>query len=73
MDSITTNFADLVFNDKAMRERMPEAAYATLKDTIRIGKPLNPDIADIVADAMKAWAIEKGATHYTHWFQPLTG
>ena len=73
MDSITTNFGELVFNDKAMRERMPAEAYATLKDTIRIGKPLNPDIADIVADAMKSWALEKGATHYTHWFQPLTG
>ena len=63
MDSITTNFGELVFNDKAMRERMPAEAYATLKDTIRIGKPLNPDIADIVADAMKSWALEKGATH----------
>ncbi len=73
MDSITTNFAELVFNDAVMRERMPGEAYATLKDTIRMGKPLNPDIADIVADAMKSWAIEKGATHYTHWFQPLTG
>ena len=73
MDSITTNFGELVFNDVVMRERMPGEAYAALKDTIRMGKPLNPDIADIVADAMKAWAIEKGATHYTHWFQPLTG
>lgn len=73
MDSITTNFAELAFNDAVMRERMPGPAYATLKDTIRMGKPLNPDIADIVADAMKSWAIEKGATHYTHWFQPLTG
>ncbi len=73
MDSITTNFGELVFNDIVMRERMPAEAYAALKDTIRMGKPLNPDIADIVADAMKAWAIEKGATHYTHWFQPLTG
>ncbi len=73
MNSITANFGEMVFNDAVMKERMPEAAYATLKDTIRIGKPLNPDIADIVADAMKNWAIEKGATHYTHWFQPLTG
>ena len=73
MDSITTNFGELVFNDVVMRERMPGEAYAALKDTIRMGKPLNPDIADIVADAMKAWAIEKGATYNTHCFQPLTG
>ena len=56
-----------------MRERLPKAVYKELKKTIELGKELNPQIADTVANAMKDWAIEKGATHYTHWFQPMTG
>jgi len=62
-----------VFNDAVMKERLPKETYEILKSTIKEGKSLDSSIADIVADAMKEWAIEKGATHYTHWFQPLTG
>jgi glutamine synthetase len=66
-------FGSNVFSDKVMRQRLPKETYKTLKATIEKGTPLRPDVADIVANAMKDWAIEKGATHYTHWFQPLTG
>lgn len=66
-------FGSNVFNDAAMRERLPKAIYKELRKTIELGKELNPAIADTVANAMKDWAIEKGATHYTHWFQPMTG
>ena len=62
-----------VFNDKIMRDRLPNDVYLKLKKTINQGMPLERDIADIVANAMKDWGIERGATHYTHWFQPLTG
>ena len=66
-------FGSNVFNDAAMKERLPKAVYKELKKTIELGTELNPAIADTVANAMKDWAIEKGATHYTHWFQPMTG
>ncbi len=56
-----------------MKARLPKAVYKDLKKTIEEGTELNPAIADVVANEMKEWAIEKGATHYTHWFQPLTG
>ena len=56
-----------------MRERLPKATYQSLKNTIEQGLPLDPSIAEVVANAMKDWAIDKGATHYTHWFQPMTG
>ena len=56
-----------------MRERLPKATYKSLRKTIEEGLPLNPDVAEVVANSMKDWAIEKGATHFTHWFQPLTG
>ena len=62
-----------VFNDAAMRERLPKNTYKALRKTIDDGLPLDPAIAEVVANAMKDWAIEKGATHYTHWFQPMTG
>lgn len=62
-----------VFNDAAMRERLPKYTYKALRKTIDEGLPLRPEIAEVVANAMKDWAIEKGATHYTHWFQPMTG
>lgn len=62
-----------VFGDAAMRERLPKATYQSLKNTIEQGLPLDPSIAEVVANAMKDWAIDKGATHYTHWFQPMTG
>ncbi|MBN1587180.1 MAG: glutamine synthetase III [Candidatus Omnitrophica bacterium] len=71
--NLTEVFGSNVFNDKTMKERLPKDAYVSLKKTIAEGTPLSPDIADIVANAMKDWAIERGATHYTHWFQPLTG
>lgn len=70
---LTQVFGINVFNDKIMKERLPKETYKALKKTITNGLPLGPDIADVVANAMKDWAIEKGATHYTHWFQPLTG
>lgn len=66
-------FGSKVFNDKAMRERLPKEAYEAVKRANEEGKPLSLEYAKIVADAMKNWAIEKGATHYTHWFQPMTG
>jgi glutamine synthetase len=62
-----------VFSDEVMRARLPEAAYKALRNTIRKGAPLDHSVADVVATAMKEWAIERGATHYTHWFQPMTG
>lgn len=62
-----------VFNDAVMQERLPKKVYKELKKTIGEGKELSLEIADVVAHEMKEWAIEKGATHYTHWFQPLTG
>ncbi|MBO5884076.1 MAG: glutamine synthetase III [Clostridia bacterium] len=66
-------FGCMVFNDDVMRERLPKEVYKSLTKTIATGKTIDASIADVVANAMKDWAIEKGATHYTHWFQPLTG
>lgn len=66
-------FGSNVFNDSVMRERLPKATYKALRKTIDEGIPLEPAVAEVVANAMKDWAIEKGATHFTHWFQPLTG
>ncbi len=66
-------FATDVFNDAVMRERLPKPVYAKLKKTIENGAELDLDIANAVAHAMKEWALERGATHYTHWFQPMTG
>jgi len=73
MGKLTENFAQLVFNDRVMREKLPSDIYKSLKKTILDGKDLDITLANVVANAMKVWAIEKGATHYTHWFQPLTG
>ena len=66
-------FGKNVFNETVMRERLPKSVFKKLKKTIEDGTELDPSIADVVAHAMKDWAIERGATHYTHWFQPLTG
>ena len=66
-------FGSMVFNDDVMRARLPKDTYKSLKKTISEGSPLELDVANVVANAMKDWAIEKGATHFTHWFQPLTG
>ncbi|MCB1141984.1 MAG: glutamine synthetase III [Leptospiraceae bacterium] len=70
---VTELFGSKVFNIDLMRERLPKAVFKSVKKTIRDGNPLDPEIADIIANAMKDWAIENGATHYTHWFHPLTG
>ena len=66
-------FGCMVFNDEVMQKRLPEEVFRSLKKSVEQGKEIDPSIADTVAGAMKDWAIEKGATHYTHWFQPLTG
>ena len=66
-------FGSMVFNDSVMKERLPVSTYNSIKKAISIGKGIDSNIADTVASVMKDWAIEKGATHYTHWFQPLTG
>ncbi|WP_251387957.1 glutamine synthetase III family protein [Mediterraneibacter agrestimuris] len=66
-------FGENVFNDKVMQERLPNKVYKNLKKTIEEGKELDIETADVIAHEMKEWAIEKGATHYTHWFLPLTG
>ncbi len=66
-------FGTMVFNDSVMRQKLPKETYKSLKKTIDEGAPLTRETASVVANAMKDWAIEKGATHFTHWFQPLTG
>ena len=71
--NVTELFGCDVFNDSVMEERLPKKVYKELKKTIEEGKELSPEVADVVAHEMKEWAIEKGATHYSHWFQPLTG
>ena len=73
MESVEDYFGSLVFNDDVMRERLPKDVYKALRRTVDEGKDLDINIANAVANAMKNWAIEKGCTHYTHWFQPMTG
>ena len=73
MLNIPEIFGSLVFNREVMKERLPEDVYKSLKHTIQRGDDLDITVANVVAEAMKNWAIEKGATHYTHWFQPMTG
>ena len=73
MRSVTDYFGCMVFDDRAMRLRLPPEIYEAMKKTIRDGKRLDIAVANAVADAMKEWAVENGATHYTHWFQPMTG
>lgn len=70
--SVNKVFGMNVFNDSTMKERLPKETYKALKRTMELGEVLDPQVAEIVANAMKDWAIEKGATHYTHWFQPMT-
>lgn len=70
--NITTLFGCKVFNDSVMRQRLPKRVYDSLKSTNREGAPLDPQLAEAVAGAMKDWATQNGATHYTHWFQPMT-
>ena len=73
MSKVPEVFGSMVFNDKKMQERLPKSTYRALKKTIQDGEPLDISVANVVAAAMKDWAIEMGATHYTHWFQPMTG
>ena len=73
MDKISEIFGSNVFNESQMRTRLPAGIYAELLRTMKEGHRLSPAAADVIAGAMKAWAIEKGATHFSHWFQPLTG
>ena len=73
MSGIEEIFGTMVFSDAVMRERLPSETYAAVQRTMRSGRRLHPDTAEVVAAAMKDWALEKGATHFTHWFQPMTG
>ena len=73
MSKVPEMFGSMVFCDTIMKERLPKETYRALKKTIQDGRSLAPDVASVVANAMKDWAIEKGATHFTHWFQPMTG
>ena len=73
MSSILDRFGSMVFDDKVMRAMLSEDAYRSMRNTINRGDPLNQEIANAVAQAMKDWAVANGATHFTHWFQPLTG
>ncbi len=73
MANVPELFGSMVFDDATMKERLPKETYKALKNTMRNGDPLDINVANIVANAMKDWALEKGATHYTHWFQPMTG
>ena len=73
MSSVTEIFSSMVFDDSTMEARLPKETYKALQKTIKNGKHLDLGVANVVANAMKDWAIEKGATHFTHWFQPMTG
>ena len=69
----TKLFGSLTFNDEVQRSRLPKEVYRALRRTIVEGEPMDPGVADTIATAMKDWAVENGATHYTHWFLPMTG
>ena len=73
MQTVSDYFGCLVFDDRVMKAKLPSAVYNSLRKTIDEGERLNSDLANAVADAMKDWAVSHGATHFTHWFQPLTG
>ena len=73
MTNLPETFGSMVFDDKTMEQRLPKETYRALKQTIRLGKSLDQNVAGVVANAMKDWAIERGCTHFTHWFQPMTG
>ena len=73
MPGIQEIFGTMVFSDAVMRERLPAEAYAAVLRTMKGGRRLQPDTAEVIAQAMRDWALEKGATHFTHWFQPMTG
>ena len=71
--NVSEIFGEYVFNDSVMQQRLPKKVYQKLQETLAEGGELDLETADVIAHEMKEWAIEKGATHYTHWFQPLTG
>ena len=73
MQNVPELFGSMVFNDKVMKAHLPRDVYRSLKNTIQRGAPLDLDVANVVATCMKDWAVSKGATHFTHWFQPMTG
>ena len=73
METVTDYFGSLVFNDAVMREKLPKDIYKTLRQTVSEGRDIDLAVANSVANAMKVWALEHGCTHYTHWFQPMTG
>ena len=73
METVADYFGSLVFNDAVMREKLPKDIYKTLRKTVSEGKDIDLNVANSVANAMKTWALEHGCTHYTHWFQPMTG
>lgn len=73
METMMTLYGSMVFNDSAMKQRLPKETYRELRACIREGRSLSRETANVIANAMKDWAVEKGATHFTHWFQPMTG
>ena len=73
VESVTDVFGSNVFSDAVMRERLPKDVYKSLRRTIDGHEPLDRASADVIANAMKDWAVEKGAAHFCHWFQPMTG
>ena len=73
MTQVPELFASQVFSESVMKERLPKDTYKAMMKTIKEGKSLDITVANVVANAMKDWATEKGATHFTHWFQPMTG
>ena len=73
MNDVPKLFGSLVFNETVMKDRLPTATYKAYKAAVLEGTPLNLEIANIIANAMKDWALEHGCTHFTHWFQPMTG
>ena len=73
MSSVSELFSSMVFDDATMEARLPKETYRALKKSVSEGTPIDGAVATVVANAMKDWAVEKGATHYTHWFQPMTG
>ena len=73
MQKVPEIFGSMVFDDRVMRSRLPQDIYQSLRKTIEENAPLQISVAEAVADEMRSWAVERGATHFTHWFQPLTG
>ena len=73
MSNIPELFGSLVFNDTVQQKRLPHDNYRRLRQIVASGEPLTPDVADVIANVMKAWALDHGVTHFTHWFQPMTG